>query len=47
MSNKLPEKFTLLVPYGRNNLISEWINLKLNKYLGNLSINYEFKNIFK
>ena len=47
MSNKLPEKFTLLVPYGRgNNLISEWINLRLNKYLGNLSINYEFKKIY-
>ena len=45
--DKIPYKFSLLVPYGRgNNLVSEWINLELNKYLGNRSIDYNFKKVY-
>lgn len=45
--NEIPNKFSLLVPYGRgNNLVSEWINLKLNNYLGNQSIGYNYKKVY-
>ena len=45
--NEEQNKFSILVPYARgNNILSEWLNLKLTSHLEVPSINYEYIKLF-